>query len=88
MSPPKGSAAAHHGRRLASSGEPLGQPRAPIDAEWVGEHVGGDATVGDLAVGELFTGQAGALLYLIGTWGRVDHGPLLLVIMGVWTGCT
>ena len=43
----------YHAHWLGSSGEPLSQPRVPIDVHEDGEHDGGDLVVDDLAVGEL-----------------------------------
>ena len=42
-----------------------------------------DATVGDLAVGELFVGQARALHCLTGAWGRVNLQAPLSATVGV-----
>ena len=65
-----------HGHRWASSGESLCQPRVPVDADCVGEHVGGDDTTSDLVVGVLFADQAMPLLCVLLTCGsRWPTGP-------------
>ena len=38
----------HHGRRQASSGQPLSQPRVPVDAGWRVESDGEDANAGQM----------------------------------------
>ena len=45
----------HHGHRPPSSGVPLSQSWVLFDTGCRGEHVGGDLTTGDLAVGQAAT---------------------------------
>ena len=63
----------HHGRRRDSSGDPLSQPRAPVDAHGDGEHDGEDLVAGDLTVDELSSVNRRALLCLAVKWGQLTH---------------
>ena len=71
-----------HRLRRASSGEPLGQPRAPVDARGNKEHNGGDLIAGDLAVGEFSPVKAPPYLGLTNMWGRLTFGARASVTAG------
>ena len=71
-----------HARWRDSSDEPLGQLWAPVDAGCRVGHDGKDATVGELAVGELWPVGAVLCSYVADGWDPLTYGPPQSVIVG------
>ena len=71
-----------HAHRRDSFGEPLSQPRAPVDAGCRVGDDGEDATVGELAVDELRPVSAVLYSCVANRWDTLTYGPLLSVVVG------